>query len=108
VLKNYYAAAQLMPVPTFHLMAAARTSGLHQRARAAAHVQSQLESTARVCAEQEARLFNPTSPASGKVRLGRVLYDPYIGGLWSHPYFLPMRVGVLDPGRVRDLLGEGE
>ena len=39
--------------------------------------------------------------------MGRKLYDPYFGGLWHDPMFLPRRVGELSPPRLAALLGEG-
>lgn len=40
------------------------------------------------------------------VILGSKLYNPYQPGLWSSPYYVPERVGVLSPVRVRSLLVE--
>jgi hypothetical protein len=57
---------------------------------------------------QELELTSGELTGVEAVRQGRVLYDPFGNGLWSHPYFLPYRIGVLVPSRVKDLLGERE
>lgn len=106
VLQHSQHAAALMPVPTFHLMAGIDASTARERARVLADTRRQLAAARRVAAEQEAHLLAADLDDLSRIRLGRVLYDPYMGGLWSHPYYAPMRVGTLVPDRVRDLLGE--
>jgi len=52
----------------------------------------------------EKLLENTVSDSCATV--GRLLVDPWRGGLWDHPLYLPRRVTDLSPFRVRDLLGE--
>jgi len=106
VLQHSQHAAALMPVPTFHLMAGIDASTARERARVLADTRRQLAAARRVVAEQEAHLLAADLDDLSRIRIGRVLYDPYMGGLWSHPYYTPMRVGTMVPDRVRDLLGE--
>jgi hypothetical protein len=100
-------ASVLMPVPTYKLVAAASISpeaGVEAAGLLRAELAEVLESHLRL----EARLHGRDCELDDveRVRLGRVLYDPYSGGVWSHPCFTPPRVGTLMPPRVRDLLGE--
>lgn len=48
------------------------------------------------------------NPAADQVehcrRLGLLLIEPFTGGVWLDPWFLPYRVGTLDPTRSRLLL----
>lgn len=106
VLQHSQHAAALMPVPTFHLMAGIDAATARERARVLADTRRQLAAARRVAAEQEAHLLAADLDDLSRIRIGRVLYDPYMGGLWSHPYYAPMRVGTLVPDRVRDLFGE--
>ena len=52
----------------------------------------------------EQRLQDPAVGPAAKVRAGRDLYDPFRSGLWSHPLFIPDRVGSLVPLRAASLL----
>lgn len=106
VIQHSQLAAALMPVPTFHLMAGIDASTARERARVLADVRRQLAAARRVVAEQEVNLLATDLDDLSRIRLGRLLYDPYMGGLWSHPYYAPVRVGTMVPDRVRDLLGE--
>ena len=100
-------AALLLPVPTYRIVAAISDPGLNLR-KTIASIQESVESTMEVAAEHEQRLASGELSAFDSVRLGRSLYDPFAGGVWSLPYFTPLRVGTLVPARVRDLLGERE
>jgi hypothetical protein len=100
-------AAQLLPVPTYRLVAAVSDPGLNLRKTVAA-IKESIVTTMEVAAEHEDRLAHADLPAFDAVRLGRSLYDPFAGGVWSLPHYTPPRVGTLVPARVRDLLGERE
>ena len=128
-------ASRLMPVPTYHLTAAAH--GLREGLRSEEYlhdtvqeVQRLLDLTSRRAAVAEAALLELTNEykirvvaslvtppsadplvdeiASPAVQLGKDLYDPYDACLWSNPYYLPRRLTDLVPGRVADLLGESD
>lgn len=106
VVQHSQHAATLLPVPTFHLMAGIDASTARERTRILNDTRRQLAATSNAALAQEEQLLAVDLDDLSKVRLGRVLYDPYIGGLWSHPYYAPIRVGTMVPDRVRDLLGE--
>lgn len=99
-------AATLLPVPTFHIVAAITSRQKSEIRKAITEAKALMSSTMQASAEYEERLVSSPLSHVDKIRLGRVLYDPYAGGVWSHPYYTPLRVGTLVPERVRDLLGE--
>lgn len=98
-------AAQLLPVPTYHLVAAISDSPTKARATVR-QIRANVATAVSTAAEFEDRLVAGILEADESVRIGKVLYDPFAGGVWSHPYYTPPRVGTLVPDRVRDLLGE--
>jgi hypothetical protein len=106
VTQHAQVAAALLPVPTYHLMAGIDALTARARAHVRADVRRQLAAASRVAIKQEANLLAPDLDDLSRIRLGRLLYDPYVGGLWSHPYYAPVRTGTMMPDRVRDLLGE--
>ena len=101
------AAAKLLPVPTYRLVAAVSESPTAVR-RTVVELRAQIAESLEVASEHETRLASGSLAAFDAVRLGRSLYDPFAGGVWSLPYYTPTRVGTLVPARVRDLLGERE
>lgn len=120
------AAATLMPVPTHHLTVAvhgdlaAPDGPAETDDTSRADVDSYLQrvelrrvdiaavvaAVSRDATQVEADLANRNTSTDDRIELGRLLYDPFAGGIWSSPYYLPERVGTLVPARVRDLLGE--
>lgn len=101
-------AALLLPVPTYRLVASWMGEDATTRTDTRRNVLEQVKYAATATDERETTLASNSLEDIDAVRLGRVLYDPFAGGLWSHPYYVPTRVGTLVPARVRDLLGEKE
>jgi hypothetical protein len=100
------AAALLLPVPTYRLVAAhlsKRPTFAQEELQA---VREMVDATTAYTTSNEQRLASGKVVGDDAVRLGRVLYDPFAGGLWSHAYYVTQRVGTLVPDRTRDLLGE--
>lgn len=102
-------ASALLPVPTYRLISAftdaTAKNATNDEASAVCALISDMASAA---LDLESRLADPALDRTEAVRLGRTLYDPFLGGLWSHPYYASCRVGTLTPDRVRDLFGEKE
>lgn len=100
------AAARLLPVPVYDLVnrgTIVNPEGLELAvSRTAAHV----EELGRQVRAVESDLERGLMSGEALIERGRVLYDPYVPGLWANPYFLPDRVGTLTPVRLADLLGE--
>ena len=97
------AAARVAPVASARLVAAQDMSDVQADA-----VVSELRETravvGRLVVAAERRLEDPDADPAVKVRSGRDLYDPVRSGLWSHPLFIPDRVGSLVPVRAASLL----
>lgn len=98
-------AARLMPVPMRHLL----LGQLHAPHRYPAVVVQVADRVA--LAGQRSRLLeealaDPGRDQAARAAAGRALFQPPGSGLWCDPWFLPSRVGQLDPRRVAALLGE--
>lgn len=106
VVEHGTLASSLLPVPTFHVIAAITSRKKSTITKTISETRALMSSTLQAAAEYEERLCTASFDPVDKIRLGRVLYDPYSGGVWSHPYYSPLRVGTLVPERVRDLFGE--
>lgn len=108
IIQHSQNAATLLPVPTFHLMAGINAKTSRERERVISNTRRQLAASRRMAVEKEVQMAASDTDDFSKIRLGRTLYDPYAGGLWSLPYYVPPRVGTMVPGRVRDLFGESD
>jgi hypothetical protein len=110
VLDHAAQASKLLPVPSYRLIAiwAEHSENPAKLEEERAEVCALVNAAAEMIKTQEAPLTSGEMAGVDAVRQGRVLYDPFASGLWSHPYFLPYRLGVLVPSRVKDLLGERE
>jgi hypothetical protein len=110
VLEHASQASKLLPVPSYRLIAiwAEHSEDAERLEEARAEVCGLVSSAGEMIKLQELQLTSGELDSVEAVRQGRVLYDPFGNGLWSHPYFLPYRIGVLVPSRVKDLLGERE
>jgi hypothetical protein len=99
-------AALLMPVPTYRLIASLHDEPGDRRDTERGGIRAAVDAVVHEARRHEQDLCSGRVDGDDAVRLGRVLYDPFGGGIWSNPYYLPDRVGALVPARVRDLLGE--
>lgn len=97
-------ASLLMPLPSRHLAEAARMGDAAYRAEVE-QVRAAVEkrSSEAQSIERALLLLADRADPGWAVQQGRKLYDPYVGGIWSEPFFLPPRVGTLVPERVADL-----
>lgn len=101
------AATRLLPVPTF-VIKSAIVNTPSEISRTISSVRDQVKFAMDIAAEYEDDLRSNKLSDLDRIRLGRVLYDPFSGGVWSYPYYISPRVGTLVPARVRDLLDERE
>lgn len=112
-------ASRLLPIPTFLVMHAINDNSERLYPNTASldavihQVSHDVKAATKAANAVETRLHTLATAPGGLaprpdvcVALGRSLYDPYDECLWSRPFFLPTRVGVLVPTRVADLLGE--
>jgi hypothetical protein len=100
-------ANRLLPVPTFVIKSAIMNSP-NEIHRTISLVRDQIKASMDLAASYEEDLQSTALSDLDRVRLGRSLYDPFSGGVWSYPYYISPRVGTLVPARVRDLLEERE
>ena len=97
------AAARVVPAATGRVVAAWNASS-EQAAAVVSELREMCAVVAGLVDAAEQHLQNPDVGPVAKVRSGRDLYDPFRSGLWSHPLFIPDRVGSLVPVRAASLL----
>lgn len=99
-------AAQIMPMPVYRLATAAARNVNPAKDQTAAKVAAEVQRVGALALSTEAKLYGAEPPCEESIRIGRELYNPYVPGLWGDPFYLPVRVGVLMPIKVCDLLQE--
>ena len=101
-------ASLVLPVPVHRIEVALAAAGSASAVgTAVTRIRAEVDrvTVANLAIERKLASVEPGSQAG--IRLGRSLHDGGEPGGWTHPHFLPTRVGQLSTTRVRDLRGDG-
>lgn len=98
--------ATVLPVPAARIASALSPTATHSLNATLSSINLRVNMATKDAVLIEEKLFNPTNSPSAMLTYSAQLFCPHGDSAWSNPYFVPVRVGQLNPWRVASLLGE--